>query len=137
MDRDAINRAMNEGCRAISQQILLEEPGSWTRLLDLAVGIGEPWEGEPLVSLLTVAYEIGHEDGESEADMYGKEAQLRKLCDENMTDAVGGGRTDADTIWPSEILAILDEDPGEELTLEPLKDGESIEVAWDELRFEP
>jgi hypothetical protein len=57
---------------------------------------------------LMAAYDIGHDDGESERDMYGVVAQLRELCDEKMVEAEGGGRTDADTIWPSAILAILD-----------------------------
>src|ERR1044072_2131128 len=115
MDHHAIDRAMND--KRLAQRIQPTKEGSWIRLLEVAwirlldVALSQTWEGYDLVSLLTVAYEIGERDGESEADMYGKEARLRALCDENMTDAVGGGRTDAGTIWPSEILAILDEDP--------------------------
>jgi thiamine monophosphate synthase len=107
MDRDAIHRAMNEGARRVAVVVRPTEPGSWTRLLDYATG--RSWDGEELVALLTVAYEIGEQDGESERDMYELVAQLRELCDEKMVDAVGGGRTDADTIWPSQVLAILDQ----------------------------
>jgi hypothetical protein len=91
---------------ALLAELKAEDPtgGWWPRLL-------ARFPDPDVRAALHAAYWIGHEDGESEAAMYGKEARLRELCDENMTDAVGGGRTDADTIWPSKILAILDEDP--------------------------
>ncbi len=37
-----------------------------------------------------------------------KLAAIRQLCEDNMTEAVGGGLTDADTIWPSQIMEILE-----------------------------
>lgn len=38
--------------------------------------------------------------------------RVRELCEERQTEAQGGGTTDADTLWPSEVLAALDgEDP--------------------------
>lgn len=108
MDPAEKNRAMNEDAKQVALQVRPTEPGSWTRLLEYALEGGVHWAGEPLVALLSVAYEIGHQDGESEADMYGKEAQLRQLCDDHMVDAEGGGRTDASEIWPSWVLEILD-----------------------------
>lgn len=37
------------------------------------------------------------------------QGRLRKLCRGRQAEAVGGGLTDVDTLWPSEVLAILDE----------------------------
>lgn len=34
--------------------------------------------------------------------------QIRELCADNQVEAVDGGMTDVNTMWPSEILAILD-----------------------------
>ena len=41
------------------------------------------------------------------------ESELRNLCSQRMTDGKDGGMVDADTIWPSEVLEILNrtEDP--------------------------
>jgi hypothetical protein len=36
--------------------------------------------------------------------------RVRDLCAERMAEAEDGSQTDIDTIWPSEILAILDEE---------------------------
>lgn len=36
-------------------------------------------------------------------------ARLRALAEDRRAEAGDGGRTDVDTVWPSEILAILDE----------------------------
>jgi hypothetical protein len=56
---------MNEGAKRLALQVRPTEPDSWTRLLELTDG--PPWGGAELVSLLTVAYEIGYEDGGNEA----------------------------------------------------------------------
>jgi hypothetical protein len=37
-----------------------------------------------------------------------KLAAIRRLCEDNMTEDIDGGLTDADTIWPSEIMKILE-----------------------------
>lgn len=34
-------------------------------------------------------------------------AAIRELCQANQCEAVGGGMTDANAVWPSEILAII------------------------------
>ena len=68
MDAKVINRAMNEGAKRLALQVRPTEPGSWLRLVELATS--RQWEGEELVALLSVAYEIGHQDGESEREMY-------------------------------------------------------------------
>lgn len=68
MDKQAINRAMNEGAKRLALQVRPTEPESWIRLLELAASSPVGWGGAELVSLLTVAYEIGHEDGESSAN---------------------------------------------------------------------
>lgn len=68
MNRQAINQAMNAGARRLAKQVRLDEPGSWTRLLTLATS--RSWADADLVSLLTVAYEIGHDDGERCAEAY-------------------------------------------------------------------
>jgi hypothetical protein len=77
MDEKAINRAMND--KRLAQQIRPTEPGSWTRLLERALGQPQGWGGYDLVSLLTVAYEIGYEDGGSERAAYPQDDQGREL----------------------------------------------------------
>ena len=37
-----------------------------------------------------------------------KFAALYALCDERQADAVDGGKTDVEAVWPSEIRKILD-----------------------------
>jgi hypothetical protein len=66
MDERTINQAMNEGAQRLSQHIRTSEPGSWVRLIDYATT--RSWEGAELVSLLTVANQIGYADGESSAN---------------------------------------------------------------------
>ena len=34
--------------------------------------------------------------------------RLIDLCQENQTEAEGGGYTDADTLWPSQILDVIE-----------------------------
>lgn len=70
MDRQATERAMNEGYRRLWREIGPQD-GSWPRLI--AHATARTWAGEELVALLSVAYEIGHTDGESEAEMYAAE----------------------------------------------------------------
>lgn len=41
----------------------------------------------------------------------GREAALRALCAENMAPDVNGRMIDVDTLWPSQVLAILDGEP--------------------------
>lgn len=48
------------------------------------------------------------EDAEVLARMWIKLAQIRALCEENQVPAAGGGMCDAEAIWPSRILEILD-----------------------------
>jgi hypothetical protein len=44
------------------------------------------------------------------ADLEAQIERVRDLCAERMAEAEDGSQTDVDTIWPSEILAALDED---------------------------
>lgn len=51
-------------------------------------------------------HKVGDEYG-PEGQILAVLAELRDLCKSRMTEGAGGGMVDADTIWPSEVLAIM------------------------------
>jgi hypothetical protein len=61
---------MNEGAKRLALRVRPTDEGSWIRLLELAESSPVGWGGAELISLLTVAYEIGYQDGGSEAREY-------------------------------------------------------------------